>query len=414
MKKILIFQDDFPPYEYGGAGVISGLVARGLASAGYDVFVVSSVQNKKFAGRSLENGMTIFRIYSKYHERWRSYKSLYNWDTIPEIKKIMDEVKPDIVHAHNIHYHLSYHSLKIAREYTNKVFLTTHDIMSFYQGTFTEFINQKDLSCLDHFNYKVFPMMLLRAFKKRYNPFHNTIVRYYFSYVKKIIAVSDSLKDALNQNGIKNVEVIHNGVDTHNWGIQYKELEEFKNLHSLKDSDVVFFGGRLSGAKGGDLILQAMELIIKVHPNTKLLVAGRADHYVEKMVLRAKNLGIKNNIVFVGWLKEKEIKKAYAISSVVVIPSVCFDSFPNGNLEAFVNKKSVVSTCFGGSREIVKDGKNGFIVNPFDIKKLAEKIIYILKNSEKAKEFGENGHRLVLAKYNLNIMIEKYLSLFRE
>lgn len=409
--KILILQDDFPPYEQGGAGVMSSLMARGMVAMGHKVSVITAVQKKELVGRFSENGMTIFRVYSSYHERWRSYISLRNGSVIPRIREVFEEVKPDVVHAHNIHYHISYSALKIARRYTENVFLTAHDIMPFYQGSFTEFINKKDLSIPTIFNYKVTPRMLFRAFKKRYNPFHNLIVRHYLSHVKKIIAVSNALKDALNQNGIKNVEVIHNGINPASWVVSEEKARAFKERYNLHGSKVVFFGGRLSGAKGGDLILQAMKLLVEKYPDTKLLVAGRMDDYAKRMERRAVELGIKSNVVFAGWL-HGEIEKAYAASDVITIPSVCFDSFPNGNLEAFASGKPVVSTCFGGSREIVKDGENGFIVNPFDVKNMAQKISSILEDSEKARSFGENGKTLVQSNFSAEKMLGNYLDLF--
>ena len=56
-------------------------------------------------------------------------------------------------------------------------------------------------------------------------------------------------------------------------------------------------------------------------------------------------------------------------------PVICFDSFPRAVLEAMASGKPVVGTCYGGAPEIIEDGVTGYIVNPFDIKKMAEKVI---------------------------------------
>ena len=403
--KILILQDDFPPYEHGGAGVIAGLAARGFAAAGHEVFVITTVQKRELEGIFSENGMKIFRIFSDYHVRWRSYRSLHNRAITPQIKKIIDEIKPDAVHAHNIHYHISYYALKLARKHTDKVFLTTHDIMSFYQGTFTEFINKKDLSCPKAFDYRVNQLMLFRAFKKRHNPFHNFFVRGYLKNVKKIVTVSNALQDALSQNNIRNTTVIYNGIDVENWNVARQDPE---------GKEFILFGGRLSGAKGGDLMLQALAIVAAKRSQARLLIFGKKDAYSDRILARAKELGVEDRIVMVGWQGEEALKKHYNLSSLAVVPSVCFDSFPTVNLQAFASNKPVIATCFGGSRELVHDGENGFIVNPYNVKTLAEKILYLLENPEKAKEFGENGYRLVAEKHNLKAMVEKYLSLFSE
>ena len=398
--KILILQDDFPPYENGGAGVMAHLIAKSLVAQGQEVSVITTVQKKELVGTFKEGGMTIHRIYSKYHERWRPYLSLYNPQTIPEVKKILTKIKPDIVHAHNIHYHLSYHCLKLARHYTDKIFLTTHDIMTFYQGTYTEFIDKTDLSIPKNFNYKASWVTRLKAFKKRFNPFHNILVKHYLSGVK-IVTVSHALREALAQNGITNTVVVHNGIDVENWP------------EPIWGQEIILFGGRLSGAKGGDLILQALSRIVQKRPQAKLVIFGKKDEYTKRIITRAKELHVENSIDIVGWDGEEALKKQYAIATVAVVPSVCFDSFPTINLQAFASKKPVVATCFGGSDEIVRTGENGFIVNPFDVDALAKSILFFLENPEKAKEFGQNGYELVKREFSLQEMGSIYLQLFQ-
>jgi glycosyltransferase involved in cell wall biosynthesis len=410
--KILVLQDDFRPYEKGGAGLIAGYIADGMVSAGHQVTVITTVQDINLVGRSVIDGITIHRLYSQYNERYRSYRSLYNWSVIRDVEMIVRDLKPDAVHAHNIHYHISYHSLYIVSKYTRNIFLTAHDIMSFYQGSFTEFINRADLSCPTNFNYKVTSSMLFKAFKKRYNPFHNYLVRWYLSKVKRIIAVSHSLQDALNQNGIKNTVVIYNGLDLDSYVQDPKKIEEYKKENGFIGHDIIIFGGRLSGVKGGELILQAMSNISNTLSKAKLIVYGKKDAYTNRMIARAKELSIDDKISFVGWNGEEELKKLYASSDVAVVPSVCFDSFPTTNLIAFASHKPAVSTCFGGSREIVENNVNGYIVNPFDVKSLSQKILYLLQNKEEAIRFGNNGYNLMKEKFTQKIMIEKYLSIF--
>jgi glycosyltransferase involved in cell wall biosynthesis len=394
----------------GGAGLLAGIIANGFVADHHQVFVITSVQDKKLQGLFEENGLRIYRIYSDYNERWRSYRSLYNWSTVGRVRSILRDIRPDIVHAHNIHYHISYHCLKIAREFTDKVFVTLHDIMSFYPGTFTEFIDRSDLSCPTKFNYRISWIVLVKAFKKRFNPFRNGAVKYYLSKAKKLVAVSHALKDALQQNGINNCEVIHNGIsNVRNSVVDMRELESRYNLENKR---VILFGGRLSGPKGGDIMLQAMVIISKHVSNARLVVFGRQGNYSDKMLKRTRELGIHEQIIFAGWHGEDVLKDYFDLAKVVVVPSVCFDSFPTVNLQASIRRKPVVATCFGGSREIIENGVNGFIVNPFDIENLSDKIIQLLANPKMASEFGEKGYQIVSSKFNLKVMIDSYESLF--
>ena len=113
--RILFLQDDFPPQSFGGAGNVAFDLAREIKKRGHSVFVLTAVRDKKDEGSVEYEGLKVFKVYSNYHERWRAYLSLYNPQTVKKIKNLIDEIKPDIIHAHNVHYHLSYHSLKLAK-----------------------------------------------------------------------------------------------------------------------------------------------------------------------------------------------------------------------------------------------------------------------------------------------------------
>lgn len=407
--RILILQDDFPPKSYGGAGVVAFNMAQGFKDMGHDVFVISTVKNKTEEGEGEYEGLKIYNVYSNYHERWRAYLSLYNPMTVRKVKKVIEKVRPDIVFAHNIHFHISYHALKLANKAGSKVFLIAHDVMIFHYGKLTEFINPCDLSIPEKFKYKINFFGQIKKFKKRYNPFRNLIIKYYLKYVNKIFPVSLALQEALKNNSIKNVETVHTGIDILKWKADKDKVDQFKEEYHLSDKKIVLFAGRLSGAKGGKEILKAMMKVVGSISNTILLVVGEGGGYEKDMVNTAEKFGFKDRIIFTGWISGDKLKVAYHSSNVIVIPSVCFDSFPVINLEAMACSKPVVGTCFGGTPEIVEDNVTGFIVNPFNTEVMAEKISYLLLNPDKAEEFGKRGYNKVKEKFNIEKWLDEYL-----
>lgn len=411
--KILILQDDFPPQSFGGAGIISFNLAKAFQEKGNSVSVVTTVQKKEDEGEFEYGGLKVYKIYSKYNERYRAYISLYNPQTVRKVREVLNKIKPDIVHAHNVHYHLSYYCLKLAKKSGAKVFLTAHDVMSFHYGKLVECVNFKDLSCPVKFNYKISAWQQIKKFKKRYNPFRNSIIKHYLKYANKIFAVSYALKEALNQNGIGNIETIHNGINVEDWHATHQAIEEFKRKYNLIGKKVVLSGGRLSDAKGGTKVLEMLVQVIKKTPNTVLLVAGKVDGHAQVIKQQARVLGIEQNLIFTGWINREKIKIAYAVSNIVLTPSICFDSFPTVNLEAMASKKPVVGTCYGGTPEIVKNGETGYIVNPLYSEQIAEKVIDLLKNPQKAKQFGEAGYERVLKLFNLKDVVEKYIMIYK-
>jgi glycosyltransferase involved in cell wall biosynthesis len=152
-----------------------------------------------------------------------------------------------------------------------------------------------------------------------------------------------------------------------------------------------------------------MKNVIKIIPNAVLLLVGKTDGEVKEILDFAAGLGIDKNIVAAGWLSGRELKAAYNAADIVTVPSICFDSFPTINLEAMACKKPVIATCFGGSREAVLDGETGYIVNPFNIEEMADKIAYLLNNPDIAKRLGETGYEKVKKEFNLEKMTNDYL-----
>ena len=384
--KILILADDFPPQSFGGAGFSTFDLARAFQKKGHQVFVITTCRKKNLAGEEILEGLKVFSIYTNYCSRWRAYLSLYNPQTVGQVRKLLQEIKPDIVHANNIHYYLSYYCLKLAKKYSRGVFLTARDAMLFNYGKLAtkKYLERFDpkTGCLDH----------LKQAKKRYNPFRNIIIRHYLKYVDKIFAISHSLKEALNKNGIPNVEVIYNGIDVEDWQTSQESIERFKEKHNLSSKKVVFLAGRISNLKGLKQIEQAIAKVKEEIPGVILLIAGDGE---------------------VGWLEREELKAAYFASDMVVTPSIYLDSFNRTNIEAMVCKKPVVGTRYGGTPEIVQDGVTAYIVNPFDVESMAQKIIDLLKNPQKTGEFGEAGYLRVRENFNLEKQADKYLDWFK-
>ena len=385
--RILILEDNFPPYAIGGAGHSVFGLACAFQKKGHEIFVVSTVREKKLAGEERLEGFKVFRIYANYHARWRAYLSLYNPQTIGKISKLFQEIKPDIVYANNIHYYLSYYCLKLARKYSYGVFLTARDAMLFNYGKlatkkYWAKFDSKTNFC-DHF----------KQAKKRYNPFRNIVIRYYLRSVDKVFVISNSLKEVLSKNGIQSTEVIYNGIDIENWQVGSQEIEKFKEKYNLQNKKLIFFGGRISKLKGLWQIRKAMVKVKKEIPEAFLLIVGKEG---------------------IGWLQGKELKLAFWASDIVVTPSIFFDPFNRTNIEGMICKKPVVGTCFGGTPEIVQNRVTGYIVNPFNTALMAEKIIDLLKNPQKAKQFGEAGYQRVKEEFNLEKQADKYLDWFKK
>lgn len=406
--RIVYLADDFPPRALGGAGISTFKMASAVKDAGHEVFVITTCRSVADAQEFGYEGLTVIRIQSDYNPRWRAYVSLYNPKAVRKVERILKDLKPDIVHANNIHTHLSYHSLKIAKKYAKVVVWTARDVMSFTYGKL------KTPQYLKRLDYKTTWIDHIKIARKRWNPFRNIIIRKYLAGVDKRFAVSYALKDALDANGIKNVEVLHTGADVSSWNVSAEDVQKYKQKFGVENKKVILFGGRLSAAKGGDKAIEALVKIIDRVPNAVLLVAGRVDEYTERMQKEAEKLGLGGRLIFTGWISEHEMKFAYACADVVLVPSVIFDSLPRLVVEAMAAGRPVVGTCYGGTSEIVVEGETGYVINPHHIDEMAEKVIDLLLDEEKSKRFGEAGRRRVITAFSSHAKTQELLEHYEQ
>lgn len=410
--RIVILQDDFPPRHIGGAGTVAFLSAKELQKRGHEVLVITTERASQFAGMHTVEGLQVFTITSDYDFRFQAYVSLWNPFVVHKVHKILSEFKPDLVHAHRVHGYLSYYSLVLAKRLGARVILSCHDVMPFNYNKLVETIDPNDLTIPKQFNYKVSSWRQLRDSRLRYNPIRNIVIRYILRrYVDAILAVSNALKDALEQNGIKKVYVVHNGINVPEKA-NLLEAENFRKKHRVGPS-AVFFTGKPIAVKGGLKLLEALHEIRGKVPDVQLLVVGREDDQTIRLMEHAKKLRMENKIIVTGWLSGQELLAAYNVSSLVVVPSVCFDSFPTVNLEAMAAKKPVIATCFGGSREIIEDGVTGYIVNPYDINTLGERMQGILLDKTKAEQFGLRGYERVEKEFSIEKQTQEFEKYYR-
>lgn len=386
--KILILSDDFPPKSYGGAGIVASVQAEELKRRGHEVVVFSVYDDK-----------------DKINPRFRSYLSLYNIKTIKKIKSILNDFKPDIVHAHNIHEHISYASLYYAKKSGARVFITLHDAMSVYYGKVPQ----------SHVNSDK-PISLIETFKTfgfRVNPFRNIIIKFLFKKLDKIFVVSESLARFLSNNGINNTVVMHNGINTDKWRVPDIVRNEYKKSLGLdSDTKVVMIAGRLNNMKGARVSLKMFSEVLKKYRNVILLIVGKKPEQNNEFDFLIKQLNISDKVVFTGWVRYENMPTIYSISDIVIVPSLYLDPFPTINLEAMASKKPVIGTKFGGTPEIIRNGNNGYIVDPNNIEIFKNKVLDLLTDEQLSINMGKRGYEIVNDEFSLDKKIDYLISCY--
>lgn len=406
---IVILSDTLPPDSPGGAGKIAWQLGQGLIAAGHRVTFVTSTRGPSAV--EYRQGVPVHAIHSRYAERWVAWFSLLNPQTVIPLTRLLRQLKPDVVNAHNIHRHLGYHSLVLARRVRAATVFTAHDVMPFAYAKLTHFIDPNRPDQCDGWDYRLPFGYNIRQMRLRWNPARNLSIRHTMVYYTDVrVAVSGALRDALQANRLPPFEVVHNGIDLDEYDIPNVSVQVLRQRYKLEGRRVVVFGGRLSRHKGDQQLFAALRTVKEHVPDVALLVLARPSDYTERML--RDNPDLSGQIVLGGWLEGGELAAAYRLADVVVSPSVCFDSFPTVNLEGMAAGAVPVTTCFGGGRELVLDGETGFVVNPYHIDALADRLIRLLTDEPLRRRMAAAGRARIEQEFTLERQVQKTLAVY--
>ena len=181
-------------------------------------------------------------------------------------------------------------------------------------------------------------------------------------------------------------------------------------------TSVVGIVARLSYEKGLREFLDAAAEISSVMPQALFLVVGPEDGVTQKeLETITDQLGIRNKVQFLGM--RRDMPELYSAMDILVLPSYR-EGLGIVLAEAGAMGKPVVATNIRGCKEAVCDGQNGLLVPLGDVQALADAIIELLTDREKARRMGEEGRRMALERFDEQMVFEKveaeYARLLRE
>ena len=213
----------------------------------------------------------------------------------------------------------------------------------------------------------------------------------------KTIGVSQDTCNFLKKMGAKEAILIHNGINTN--------IFKRKELSQPDIKVTITFVGRLVYGKGvQNLILAFPELTRKTR--ARLLIIG--DGSYKPALERLAQSVDRGNILFLGQKKQREIAELLSITDIFVNPSYS-EGLPTSVLEAGVAGLPIVATDVGGTKEIIEDGKSGFLIPPTNTKALKETICQLIKNKHLREELGNNIRQFVIKNFDWDEIADKWV-----
>lgn len=168
-------------------------------------------------------------------------------------------------------------------------------------------------------------------------------------------------------------------------------LNGIKNVEKNYYGKNILFVGKDTCIKGYDVLLKAFELILNHNKNVVLHIVGNSKKYTNTECIKYYGYIDRNKVKF--------LDRLYRNADLFVLPSR-YDSFPKVLIEAGAYKLPCISTNICGIPEIIEHGKNGYLVEPEDFKKIASYANEILNDEKLSLKMGNQGFKNYKEKFN--------------
>jgi glycosyltransferase involved in cell wall biosynthesis len=205
----------------------------------------------------------------------------------------------------------------------------------------------------------------------------------------KIIAVSEFTKNEIikyYQIDPEKIETVYNAVSEDFLRSDYSgnELFEIRKKYNLPEKYALYIG-TMQPRKNIPMLISAFAGIKNKIPDIKLVLAGnrKAHNFDKKIDEEIKRLGMENEIIFSGFVDEKDKAALFQLSEVFVFPSL-YEGFGIPILEAFAFKIPVLASDIKVHNEIA--GKGALFFNPINLDDFSEKLYTSIIDENLRKE----------------------------
>lgn len=230
----------------------------------------------------------------------------------------------------------------------------------------------------------------------------------------KLISVTHTIVDVMVKSNIappNKFVVIRSGFDIAKY-VNYKfDKTSIRKKFNLSENDIVIGKiSRISILKGHKYLLSAFDLVSRKIPNAKLVLVGNGEFETElRSIISQMNLNDK--VVFTGLIPPDDIPSIISMLDILVHTSL-HEGLARVLPQAIMMGKPVISFDLDGAHEVIKDGINGYLIEPENVDLLADRIIDLAGDLVKAKKFGRNGRELLKDEFSSNKMVEQIQALY--
>jgi glycosyltransferase involved in cell wall biosynthesis len=240
-------------------------------------------------------------------------------------------------------------------------------------------------------------------------------------YLARRVAYTTVLNPTVQQifaeNGVDEDKLVHipNGVDVEKFAtVSEADCQRIRDTYDLDDRPVVFFAGTVMPRKGvAELVEAAAAVVGAGHEDVAFVIAGETDldeEYMNRVEAIIDDAGIGDNVTFTGYLEDSELLPMYRTSSIFVLPSF-EEGFGMVVSEAMAAGTPPVASRISGIGQQIDDGTTGLMVEPGDVKELAEALHELLDDPEKRRTMGDRSRERA-KRFSWETITDQYIDVY--
>ncbi len=378
---------EFPPFFAGGLGTATHGLAKALTK-NHEVFFIMPYFSPPKTGKI--DDINVFKVTYKEMSPFKVYPDYidpildYNYRAYLQVKELLKYHEFDIIHCHDW---LSFPAgMRLHDEINIPLVVTVHS-------------TEKDRNV---------------GFVSQDSPITQIEMSGVHKADQVTVVGAPVKKDLCEIYKVphEKIHIVHNGADIDRFSPDLQKISQIKSTHNLENKNSIGFVGRLTDMKGPEYFVLAAKQVLKKHPATKFLILGRGPKEKELREL-VWVLGLENNIEFAGFRPKKEMIQYFYALDAWVFPSV-FEPFGMVALEAMLAQKPVVITQISGIAQVVNNEEHAKVVKDRSVGEIANAIIELLDNPQKAKQMGENSRLHAQAAFSWQKLTDQIEQIYQQ
>ena len=385
----------YSPYQLGGGDIYTAYISRALADNGHKEVIISispmhkdiveengNIKIYRFPPLNVSTFHTIAKKHLLLQGIW-TLLDIYSPYAYYKILSILKKEKPDVAHIHTP-IDLTLSGFDAVANVGLPTVLTVHDYI---------FLCRRFV--LSHSNGDICTENNINPLCRFYRQFCRRILN---NKVDIVISPSKFPLNLYKMNGFfKNCEtiVLPHGIELDREG----NTDNAKNENSGRSILNISYIGSLTKHKGVHILISAFRSIKNENIRLHIVGGGVCETELRRMS------GDDNRIIFHGKFSNKEIRRFYQDSDVLIVPSIWYDVRPNVILEAYRDGVPVIGADIGGIPELVIENQTGFLFKSGDVEDLKRVLEIAINNPQLLKRLSKN-----VSEFVKQFEMEKYLT----